>query len=124
MIDPACDDILCRLHDIPDGGSRGFLRRRSTDRIFGVRQAEQVFVYLNACPHQWLPMNLEQHRFLSADRTEIMCYAHGARFDIRSGICTHGACPGAALIRIACRIEDGQVVISRLLPAHPDPAQA
>jgi nitrite reductase/ring-hydroxylating ferredoxin subunit len=125
----ATEQTLCRLDDIPDGASRGFLRRRNTDRVFAVRQGEAVFVYRNACPHQWLQMELMRDRFLTGSGTEIMCYAHGARFEIRTGLCTAGPCQGERLIPVPCRIEAGTVFIAadpRLAdpagPGNPTPA--
>jgi nitrite reductase/ring-hydroxylating ferredoxin subunit len=119
VFNPATEQLLCRLDDIPDGQSRGFLRRRNADLIFAVRQGDAVFIYLNACPHQWLEMELAKDQFLTASRVEIMCYAHGAHFDIRTGACTQGPCEDQFLIAVPHRIEDGLIVIGKQLPPIP-----
>jgi nitrite reductase/ring-hydroxylating ferredoxin subunit len=115
----AGEHLLCRLNDIPDGAARGFLRRRNSDAVFAVRQGEAVFVYRNACPHEWLEMELARDRFLTGSGAEIMCYAHGARFDIRTGLCTSGPCIGARLVAVTHRLEAGAVIIPGTLPPLP-----
>lgn len=111
--------VLCRLIDIPDGHSRGFLRERRADKIFVVRRGERVYAYLNSCPHNWVPMDFRQDYFLNPDRSEIVCYAHGAHFSIESGLCTAGVCAGEYLIKVPARIENGEIVIPADLPRSP-----
>jgi nitrite reductase/ring-hydroxylating ferredoxin subunit len=111
------EQLLCRLDDIPTGQSRGFIRRRNAHQVFAVRENDALYVYRNACPHQWLEMELARDTFLTRDGSQIMCYAHGAKFDIPTGLCTSGPCEGARLIPIPCRIEAGNVFIPAILPA-------
>lgn len=122
-IDPSKERLLCRLEDIQDQKSKGFLRERREDKIFAVRQDGQVFVYLNSCPHNWVPMDFRQDHFLSGDGKEIVCYAHGAHFAIDSGRCVSGVCLGDYLVKVPARIEDGAVIIPNELPPIPRPAQ-
>lgn len=111
--------VLCRLMDLPEGQSRGFLPERNGDRIFAVRRGERVYVYLNRCPHNWVALELRQHHFLTADRSEILCYAHGAHFAIESGLCTAGVCMGESLIKVPVRVEADEVIIPLELPKRP-----
>ena len=110
---------LCQLADIDDGDARGFLPEEWSDQVFVVRRGGEVFIYLNSCPHQWIELNYAKDRFLSGDRRQIMCFAHGAHFDIATGECTEGVCEGDFLIRVPHRIEDGWILIPRPLPSHP-----
>jgi nitrite reductase/ring-hydroxylating ferredoxin subunit len=112
--------VLCRLEDIPDGHARGFLPHNREDRLFAVRLGQQVRVYINSCPHNWRPLDFAQDRFLSADRQEIVCYAHGAHFSIDSGECTAGVCLGDSLIPVPARVEDGIILIPLDLPQAPE----
>lgn len=112
------EQILCRMNDISDPGSRGFLPYESADRVFAVRKGLEIFVYLNICPHQIQPMEFMRHQFLNSEKTEIMCFAHGAHFDIRTGECIKGMCEGYYLTPISSRIENGAVVIPRSLPSR------
>ena len=116
----AGERVLCRLQDIPDGQSRGFLPVEREDRLFVVRRGESVRVYINSCPHNWRPLEFAQDRFLSADGREIVCYAHGAHFSIDTGVCTAGICEGEALIPVPVRVEDGNILIPLELPQRPE----
>lgn len=113
------EQVLCQLEDIPDGQARGFLPVKRDDQVFAVRRAEQLFVYMNACPHEWVPMDFARHRFLSADGAEILCYAHGAHFTLDEGLCTSGPCLHQRLIKINHRVVAGAVLIPLVLPTLP-----
>ena len=109
--------LLCRLDELPDGGSRGMLRQGLDDQLCVVRQGSEVFVWLNDCPHQHRPMEYRQDQFLSGDGGHIVCYAHSAHFDIRSGHCFAGPCAGQSLVKVPARIAaDGGVWIPAELP--------
>lgn len=111
---------LCRLDDLPDGGSRGMLRDGLDDRLCVVRQGHEVFAWLNDCPHEHRPMEYRQDQFLSADRSHIVCYAHSAHFDIRTGECFAGPCTGKYLTRVPVTQRDGDVYVPAELPSHFD----
>lgn len=113
----ATEQVLCRLDELPDGDSRGLLRQGNDDQVFVVRQGDEVFVWLNDCPHEHRPLEYRQDRFLSGDGGHIVCYAHSAHFDIRSGHCFAGPCAGQCLIPVPARIEHGSVLIPADLPA-------
>ncbi|MFD2816250.1 Rieske (2Fe-2S) protein [Paracoccus aerius] len=55
-----------------------------------VTQAGGLRAYVNACPHQYLPLDYRSDQLLSADGTMLMCSAHGARFDISTGAALGG----------------------------------
>jgi len=114
--------LLCALADLADGQSRGLLREGNDDRVFAVRRGHEVFVWLNDCPHNHRPLEFMQDRFLSADGGHIVCYAHSAHFDIRTGACFAGPCEGDRLIPVRSRVADGAVWIARELPTPFDPS--
>ncbi len=90
--------LLCRLEDIPDGGSKGFPPPPGAfTGLFAIRRGRQVWVYVNCCPHVGLPLEPAPDRFLDAKRQAIICSAHGARFRIEDGTCTSGPCHGEAI---------------------------
>jgi nitrite reductase/ring-hydroxylating ferredoxin subunit len=109
--------VLCSLDDLTDGESRGLLREGQDDRLCVVRQGGEVFVWLNDCPHEHRPMEYRQDRFLSADRQHIVCYAHSAHFDMRTGLCFAGPCAGKFLTKVPAQIRNGQVWIPSELPS-------
>jgi nitrite reductase/ring-hydroxylating ferredoxin subunit len=107
--------MLCRLAELPEGSSRGLLRVGNEDRVFAVRQGDEVFVWRNACPHNQRPLEFRQDRFLSAGGEHIVCFAHGAHFEIRTGFCFAGPCWGDRLESVAVCVEDGAVWIDEAL---------
>lgn len=65
--------------------------------------------YVNACPHQYLPLNYRGEQLLSADGTMLMCTAHGARFDLLTGAAVAGADCGLDVVPL--QLVDGMLVI-------------
>lgn len=112
---------LCRLDDIEDGRARGFdLHGRGRDTLFVVWRGEQLFAYLNYCPHtgfEGTSLPWRRDAYLNRDGSRIVCSGHGAQFDVETGICTGGPCPGQALTPIEVRLDkDGFVC----LPSVPE----
>lgn len=109
---------LCALADLPDGQSRGFdPLGAGRDAMFVVRQGHRVHAYLDACPH-WTgtPLPWRRHAYLSGDGRQIVCSAHGARFDIDTGTCILGPCLGQALTPVPVSITDDGVVQLHSIP--------
>jgi len=109
------DIPLCRVEDIPDGASRGFDPDGvGRDTLFIVRQGAQLHAWRDQCPHEGdTPLPWRRHAYLNARRTRIVCFAHGAQFDITSGVCVLGPCRGSALAPVELRITDsGEVCLS------------
>ena len=104
---------VCALADIEDPGSKGFVIEQGDWPMHGfvVRKDNKVFGFLNVCPHAGRMLNWGPDRFLTQDRSLIMCSAHGANFEIETGLCVAGPCLGDALSKINTRVEDGRVVV-------------
>ena len=103
---------LCNLADLPDGQSRGFdPGQTGQDTVLVVRQGERLYAWRDACPHHGgTPMAWRRHAYLNADRSRIVCSAHGAQFDIHTGACTLGPCLGQSLTPVPLLIQaDGSV---------------
>nr|WP_237182620.1 Rieske 2Fe-2S domain-containing protein [Roseomonas marmotae] len=95
---------LCRLEDIPNGQARGF------GALFAVRRGARVFVYVNACPHIGVSLEIMPDRFLDHRGTAIICALHGAQFRIEDGFCTHGPCAGDSLEAVPAEVDAEGVV--------------
>ncbi|WP_221800932.1 Rieske (2Fe-2S) protein [Oceanobacter mangrovi] len=113
---------LCHLSDIEDGDARGFdPHQQGHDSLFVIRQHRQVIGYRNACPHkgyEGTSMAWRKDRFLNKAHSRVICAAHGAQFDINSGECLLGPCPGQSLDRLPLLVnEQGDVY---LLPADSE----
>ena len=81
--------------------------------LFLVRRGDDVFGYVNRCPHAGHELNLMPNEFLTADGELILCRSHGARFRAEDGFCVLGPCPGASLHTFAVAVADGDVVVER-----------
>ncbi len=106
--------VICRLADLGDSGARAF-RVGAGDwplRGFVVRVGDGVRAYVNHCPHAGHPLDLRPHRFLTPDRTLILCASHGALFEKESGHCIAGPCAGQSLQPIALVVVGDLVLLA------------
>lgn len=104
---------LCNIAELADRGSRGFdPQNRGQDSILVVRQGEHVCAWVDACPHHGTPMAWRKDAYLDAAGNHIVCAAHGALFDIETGICVLGPCEGDRLQALPITITtDGDIHI-------------
>ena len=103
---------LCHLTDLPDGQSRGFDPDGSgQDCVFIVRQGDRLHAWRDACPHHGgTPMAWRKDAYLNAEGSRIVCHAHGAQFDIQTGLCTLGPCLGQSLEPVTlCITASGEI---------------
>jgi nitrite reductase/ring-hydroxylating ferredoxin subunit len=103
---------LCKVEDIPDGAAKGFSPPAGGfTGLFAVRRGDDVFVYVNSCPHIGVPLDWMPDRFLTADGARIVCATHGAEFGIESGLCLRGPCLGDRLEQVMIEIKDGVILV-------------
>lgn len=114
---------LCHLDDLPDGDSRGFdLRASGRDTIFVVRQGASLHGWLNVCPHHGAPLAWRKDAYLDAARDRVVCGAHGAQFEIHTGLCTLGPCLGQALTPVPLTLSgDGAVHVAATFTEETTP---
>ena len=104
---------LCELNDIEDGGSAGFTAKvnGTAQMVLAVRKGNQVFVYINSCPHIGTPLDFHAGKFLNQEKKHILCSTHGALFEIENGHCIFGPCRNSYLKVVPVEINGGEVVI-------------
>jgi nitrite reductase/ring-hydroxylating ferredoxin subunit len=105
---------LCGLEEIPNGDSRGFdPLGEGRDTVFIVRHGTSLYAWRDECPHiGGVPMAWRKDAYLNARRDRIVCSAHGALFDIASGLCTLGPCLGQSLEPLTVTVAaDGSVYL-------------
>jgi nitrite reductase/ring-hydroxylating ferredoxin subunit len=107
--------VLGPLDDIADGGAKEYVFGRGTTvfSMFVVRRGQQVYGYLNICPHYSSPLNNRAQQFLNEDGSRIRCTMHFAEFRIEDGFGVAGAAQNCWLDPVPVRVEDGAIVISR-----------
>lgn len=101
---------LCRLDEVPDGGTRGFPPAPGGfTGLFALRRGERVQVWVNSCPHLGVPLDWAPDQFLGYGGTRIVCSTHGAEFRLDDGLCLRGPCKGDRLEAVPVTVEDGVV---------------
>lgn len=112
-------DVMCRVEDLTDPPSRAFTLQFDDGEeieIFAVRKGDEVFAYINDCPHQLLPLNWKDDVFLTLDQSRILCVMHGATFRIETGEVLSGPMAATcALTAVPIIVAGGEV---RLAPRH------
>lgn len=105
--------VVCALSELAPVDARGFDYASADGPRSGfvVRRGGDVFAYRNVCPHAGHPLHWKPHAFLTRGRDRIMCSVHGAVFDIETGLCVGGPCPGRSLTALRAEIRDGRVVV-------------
>src|SRR5678816_3770254 len=104
---------ICALDEIADPGARDFIIPHDWPlHAFVVRRGDRAYAYVNVCPHAGRALNWKPEAFLTRDGNLIMCSAHGAIFEIETGICVAGPCPGAHLRALPVRIAGGLVDVA------------
>jgi nitrite reductase/ring-hydroxylating ferredoxin subunit len=104
--------LLIPLVDIENNRPSAFntlIDNKNIDLII-VRDSSQFHVYVNQCPHQGRRLDYAPGQFLCKSGT-IICAAHGATFELASGLCVQGPCRGESLIELATELIDDQLSI-------------
>lgn len=98
------DDPGCREFQIGDGDwpFRGFI----------VRKGDNVFAYQNYCVHVGHPLNWSPDKFLTKDKSAIICASHGATYEIETGQCFAGPGSGGALRKVNVAVRQGTIYVS------------
>ncbi len=102
---------LCALDDLDENDSAAFSAdiEGVNTALMVIRQLENVYAYVNSCPHIGTPLDFMPGQFLTLEKDLILCSTHGALFRIEDGECVHGPCIGKHLKPLACSVHDGDV---------------
>ena len=102
---------VCAAADVLEGGTR------CTDLagfpLILVRTGGAIGAFVNACPHQYLPLNHKGDRLISADRTLLRCTNHSAAFSVATGEGVEGLGIGKCLDAVPVHVAGDIVVIGR-----------
>ena len=103
-----------RVDELEDPGCREFSIGEGDwpFRGFVVRKGEAVYAYQNFCVHVGHPLNWSPGKFLTRDKTALICASHGATYEIETGYCFAGPGNGRALRRVDVAIRDGVISVT------------
>ncbi len=101
---PALGTRICASAEVSDGTVHcvdlgGF-------PVLLVRNGKNLHGFVNACPHQYLPLNYKGDKVMSADGTMLRCTNHSASFDIETGEGVEGLGIGCALDPVPVALSD------------------
>ncbi|MCC3861875.1 Rieske (2Fe-2S) protein [Pseudemcibacter aquimaris] len=105
-------EILCSLTDIDDGGAKELSYRSGSDihDIFIQRVGNDIYAYVNICPHAGTPLNMDDGKFMEKTGKYLMCHTHGALFQLEDGFCVAGPCNGASLRPVDIKCEGNNII--------------
>ena len=83
---------------VPEGGvvEATAMHEGMAQSLLVTRVAGRLAAFHNLCPHAGRRLDWAPGKFL-IDQGRLVCAAHGATFDLGSGVCVSGPCKGAAL---------------------------
>ncbi|WP_368738155.1 Rieske (2Fe-2S) protein [Pseudomonas sp. SbOxS1] len=103
--------MLCHINALIEGTARGFDPHGiGQDSVVVILHEQQVFAYRNACPHLDTPLAWRKDAYLNAAQDRIVCFAHGALFEIRTGRCVLGPCLGQSLHVLQVIVDDDGMI--------------
>ncbi|WP_265499612.1 Rieske (2Fe-2S) protein [Paracoccus beibuensis] len=88
---PALGTRICRAAEVTGVHPMTVQTERGEFPLILVRDRDVICAFVNACPHQYLPLDYRGTTLLSADGTKLLCTAHGASFDKATGDVIAGA---------------------------------
>lgn len=111
---PAPGTDLCALEEIPDGNAKDFEFGEGTEafRLLVLRSGDNVWGYVNKCPHFGVPLNVEPGKFTLFEHSYLYCSVHCAMFRFEDGFCEDGPCTGDSLTPVPLTLENARVRIA------------
>ena len=99
------------LRDLPAGATALTLKGpRGAFPVIALRAGDGLRAWVNACPHQFLPLDHHGPNILSADGTRLMCTVHGAQFGAEDGVGVAGPGLGCALDPFPVHVDDAGMI--------------
>ncbi|MDX5434807.1 MAG: Rieske 2Fe-2S domain-containing protein [Halomonas sp.] len=118
---PALGTRLVRFDDIAPGATLSLTLQseQGSFPLLLVRLDDALLGYVNACPHQYLPLDQRGKRVLSQDGEQLRCTNHDATFSARSGEGTGGLGLGCTLDPVPVSVDsEGWIVVGTSLEQH------
>jgi len=103
---------IARSVDLPERGCLRFRLPRGDDAVeaFAVRYRGVAYAWVNRCTHRQVELDLGKGAFFHPDGERLLCRAHGAMFDPRTGACSGGICPKGSALEPVPLLEEGGAI--------------
>jgi len=104
-------EFLCPSETLPEGEYHElhYTLERSSEYLVATRIDGIAKAWYNCCPHAGRPLNYGPDLFLTDPDKRLVCAAHGAVFDPRTGQCVSGPCARARLTPCPITERDGKI---------------
>jgi nitrite reductase/ring-hydroxylating ferredoxin subunit len=102
---------LCPFADVPDGGAHVVDKDDAGRPVVVVRRGQQVWAYVNRCPHFSVPLDFEPGTVFCYKSQVLMCAHHSALFRFDDGRCIEGPCEGASLEAVPVEVDRSDWVV-------------
>lgn len=99
---------LCDIKDIRDPGTYSVYI--GDYPILIARRAADLWAYVNACPHQFLPLDFRAADVFSQDASKLICSNHEAAFDVETGTGLSGYGTGCELDPIPIEVTAAGII--------------
>lgn len=106
---PASGDVICSTGDVADGVVISL--SLGDYPVLVSRRNGAVVVFVNACPHQFLPLD-QRGNIISANGSRLICSNHHAEFDRDTGKGLEGEGIGCRLSLVPTTERDGMIVVT------------
>lgn len=107
---PDIGTALCHRDAVKGAVSYTVETEKGAFPLILVESDDGIRAYVNACPHQYLPLDYRSPRILSADGSKLICSGHGAMFDIETGEGLAGDGFGCALDRVPVTLDQSGMI--------------
>ena len=110
---PPKGTVLYNLKDLPPGSAKGFSFEMADTEFNMVlwHSKSGLCLFENACPHLGPPLETFPDKFLTLDKSALICSAHGAQFD-ENGLCFTSPCKGKSLNKIAFELKGDTIILA------------
>ena len=109
---PELGTPICAPDDIPDGNT--LCLELDGFPLLLVRLGNEVRAFVNACPHQYMPLNHKGDKLISADKTIVRCTNHSAGFSALTGEGVEGLGIGECLDPVPLRVDGGMLFVGEV----------
>ena len=101
--------LIGHIDDFPDPSATS--RQVNGLELLVIRRSQQLFLYLNSCPHTRETLDPLSENIAGPDAQLIHCQRHGAEFVAASGECVAGPCLGENLTPVAFTLSQGDIYL-------------
>lgn len=108
---PEIGTVLCARSDVIGAFTISVETENGKFPLILIETSVGLRAYLNACPHQHLPLDSRGPNILSSDGEELMCSNHGAHFNAQTGLCLSGDALGFSLEPVPVTLDENGLVM-------------